>query len=301
MTRWTAVLVVVLAAAAAAAAADSDVEAAAESPESYLAKGEATGRTFSEWGQAIMEWMGFDYDDYDDYDYNNYDYQLYYPGSASAQVGYGLPSVGHIAPSASGQSSYSSYQPYQVVPHPNQFSYNARDDDVEESSWSFGDILFNAAIVGVPLLALGSALPASFMTVAIRRRSFDDGSEIDASLDPSELPLLHEILEAQDFTPLLEPRCQRKLFCELTKIGESENASFMQRAFYYVATLTPDPIARRVGLVNVFRAARNDQCETLICRDPPHLSSLSPPAAHPPSNHLPEDSSSSTSDPDAEE
>lgn len=66
---------------------------------------------------------------------------------------------------------------------------------------------------------------------------------------------------------------------------------------------TPDPIARRMGLVNVFRAARNDQCGALLCREPAHLSSLSPPAALPPSNHLPEDSSSKTSssEPDAEE
>ena len=69
------------------------------------------------------------------------------------------------------------------------------------------------------------------------RRSFDDGSDLAAEVDPSELPLLNTILEAKDFTALLSPHCQRKLFCEITKIGENEEASFMQRAFYYLAML----------------------------------------------------------------
>ena len=81
-----------------------------------------------------MGWMGYDYD-YDYEEYDDYgDYQLYYPsghGHATAQVGYGHPSIGYAGPSGSGghQSSYSSYSPYQVAAHPQQFSYNARKDE----------------------------------------------------------------------------------------------------------------------------------------------------------------------------
>lgn len=72
-----------------------------------------------------MEWMGFE-DEYD-YDYD-YDYTYYYPQSASAQVGYGIPAVGYVAPSAGSEhSSYSSYTPIHVAPV-RHFHHPARDD-----------------------------------------------------------------------------------------------------------------------------------------------------------------------------
>lgn len=68
------------------------------------------------------------------------------------------------------------------------------------------------------------------------RRSFDGSNFLEDDVDPSELPLLQALVES-DFLALTDRECQKKLFCELTLLGEKENASFMQRAMYYIATL----------------------------------------------------------------
>lgn len=56
------------------------------------------------------------------------------------------------------------------------------------------------------------------------------------AIDPTELPLLQTLMES-DLLALAEPPCQARLFCELYHLGENENASVMQKAFYYIATL----------------------------------------------------------------
>lgn len=56
------------------------------------------------------------------------------------------------------------------------------------------------------------------------------------TIDPTELPLLQTLMDT-DLMALTERQCQAKLFCELYRLGEHENASLMQKAFYYVATL----------------------------------------------------------------
>lgn len=74
------------------------------------------------------------------------------------------------------------------------------------------------------------------MFFLFNRRSFDGSNHLEEDFDPSELPLLQAMME-NDFFALGERECQMKLFCELTLLGEKENASFMQKALYYIATL----------------------------------------------------------------
>lgn len=238
------------------------VEVMASGEDTSLDSSPATGRTFSEWGKTIMEWMGFDYDDESEYDY---EYTYYYPPSASSQVGYGIPAVGYVSPSAGGQqSSYSSYSPVQIAPQ--HFGHPARDDKYEEddNSWSMTDLMYGVAMSAIPIGLLVSAIPTGLFTVALRRRSLGDDNLLEDSLNPEELPLLHALVES-DFLALTSRECQAKLFCELTRIGEHEGASFMQRAFYYVSTLTPDFLARKVGLARLFRTSRSGNCNMFQC------------------------------------
>ncbi|KAK3879361.1 hypothetical protein Pcinc_016053 [Petrolisthes cinctipes] len=238
-------------------------------PNNYVASSEpseATGRTLYEWGKSLMSFMGFDYDD--DYYYDeDYSYQLYYPQSGhSAQIGYGLPSVGYSASGTGGhQSSYSSYSPLVAAP-PQHFHHPARHDNFEDDEgWGFTDIMYNVAMATVPLGLLLTAMPTGLFTLALRRRSLDESNLLEEELDPFQLPLLKALTESDDILALVSPQCQEKLFCELTRIGEYEGSSFMQRAFYYVATLTPDFMARRVGLARLFRASRAGACEMFHC------------------------------------
>ncbi|XP_027224841.1 uncharacterized protein [Penaeus vannamei] len=216
------------------------------------AKSVGTGRTFSDWSKKFWEWMG-----YEDYDY---DYEYYYPSSASSQIGYGYPAVGYIPASAGGHhSSYSSYSP---ISSGHQFGHPARDDSDDE--WSFTDMMFDMAVTIVPIGLLLSALPTGLFTFAVRRRSFDGSYHLEEDFDPSELPLLQALVES-DFLALGERECQMKLFCELTLLGQKENASFMQKALYYIATLTPDSLASRVGLEKLFRTSRDGTCSVFSC------------------------------------
>lgn len=75
-----------------------------------------------------------------------------------------------------------------------------------------------------------------FVSFRFNRRSFDGSYHLEEDFDPSELPLLQALVES-DFLALGERECQMKLFCELTLLGQKENASFMQKALYYIATL----------------------------------------------------------------
>ncbi|XP_047472972.1 uncharacterized protein LOC125027882 [Penaeus chinensis] len=243
-----------------AVALPEEVGAAAQLEDDFVddtpvvAKSVGSGRTFSDWSKKFWEWMGYDYD----YDY---DYEYYYPSGGASQIGYGYPAVGYIPASAGGHhSSYSSYSPIQSG---HQFGHPARDDDYDDE-WSFTDMMFDMAVTIVPIGILLSALPAGFLTFAIRRRSFDGSNHLEEDFDPSELPLLQAMME-NDFFALGERECQMKLFCELTLLGEKENASFMQKALYYIATLTPDFMARRVGLEKLFRTSRAGTCSVYSC------------------------------------
>jgi len=246
----------------------AEVDFVDEAPEQYVEEGksQATGRTFGEMSRTFWSWMGYDYDDYEDDYYGDeyYDYQqLYYsPQSGSAQIGYGLPAVGY-AGSGTG-SSYSSYSPIVAAP-PHHFN-PARHDNFEDEEYSYYDILYNMALAVVPMGLMMSALPVGVFSLgAFRRRSLDDNSILESQLDPSHLPLLHALMESEDVLALVSPQCQEKLFCEITRIGELEGASYLQRAFYYVATLTPDFMARRVGLARLFRASRAGACDVFHC------------------------------------
>ncbi|KAG7174972.1 hypothetical protein Hamer_G015179 [Homarus americanus] len=180
--------------------------------------------------------------DYDDYE--DYDYQsvYYYAPSASAQAGYGLPLVGYESPSAGGQQS--SYSSYAPVQvvHRPQYFQHPARDD---------------------------------------RRSLDDTNLLQDQFDPSELPLLNTLVE-NNFLSLTSRQCQEKLFCELSLLGEHEDASFLQKTFYYLATLTPDFVARKAGLARLFRTSRAGSCSMLRCsatpdQRPPPLASHQPP------------------------
>ena len=58
------------------------------------------------------------------------------------------------------------------------------------------------------------------------------------AIAPEQLPLLTAMEGSRaSLLTLLTRRCQEKLFCELTLIGEADEASFMQKAMYYTAEL----------------------------------------------------------------
>merc|ERR1712002_526512 len=199
-----------------------------------------TGRTLDEWARSFWSWMGYDEDEYYDYEY-----EFLPPSGSGAAINYGLPQVGYVPPSAGGlESTYTSYDPYR--PPSNHLGHPARDDSVE-SEWGITGMLYDMAVTAIPVALLMAALPSTLFTVAIRRRSFDD-----------------TLLES-DFLSLANRDCQEKLFCELAQIGEMDNASFLQRAMYYVATLTPDFLARRVGMERLFQTSRHGHCEVLSC------------------------------------
>ncbi|XP_068239835.1 uncharacterized protein [Palaemon carinicauda] len=219
-------------------------------------------RTLTEWSNAFWRWMG-----YDEYDYYEDDYDNYYFAAATPQVGYGLPAVGYITPTGgSPHSSYSSYVPIQ--PGQGGFGRPARDDeDYDEDSWSMTDMLMDMAITVVPVGLLLSALPTGLFTFAIRRRSFDDSNLLMDTLDQTEINRIVSLLKSD----LTDRRCQEELFCELSKVGELDDASYLQKSFYYISTLTPDFLASRVGLGRLFRTTRSGYCQALQCPSKPYL------------------------------
>lgn len=240
---------------------EDEVDAVEEAPVNSLARSIATGRTFDEMSKKFWKWMG-----YEDYDYEEYEYYQV-PVSGQASYGYGLPSAGYIPPSAGGlQSTYSSYVPVQQhFAHTRDDSYDDNDDD-----WSLTDMMFDMAVTIVPIGLLLSALPTGLFTFAIRRRSFDDSNLLLDTMEPNEVNRIMSLLKSD----LTDRRCQEELFCELSRIGEHDEASLLQKAFFYVSTLTPDFLAGRVGMERLFRTTRSGYCQALQC---PSTSILEPP------------------------
>merc|ERR1719495_1227279 len=228
---------------------DLDFETDPEEPEGVpLKKGGATARTW-EWGKKLAKWMGYDYDD-----------PVQYEGHHVQAAGghHVLAPVG--ATGAHGGSSYVSYQA-----HPGPFAHSpARDDYIDEDEWSFTDMIFDMAVTVVPIGLLLAALPSGLFTFAVRRRSLGDNSLFDDSFDADELPILKDLME-NDWLAFTARECQERLFCEISQLGEKEESSPMQKLFYYTASLTPDFVARKVGLSDVFRASRYKQCEIFRC------------------------------------
>ncbi|XP_066949023.1 uncharacterized protein [Macrobrachium rosenbergii] len=266
MHSWLRVLVLISLAVVAVTALEEDTQAEevqeVEEDVDFVDNNELPqGRTLSEWSESFWRWMGYDYDYYEeDYD-NNYFFQ-----PASPQIGYGLPAVGYLAPSGgSPHSSYSSYVPVHAAQQ--SFAHPARDDDYDEDSWSMTDMLFDMAITVVPIGLLLSALPTGLFTFAIRRRSFDDSNLLMDSLEPTEVNRIISLLKSD----LTDRRCQEELFCEISKVGEYDDASYLQKAFYYISTLTPDFLASRFGVGRLFRTTRSGYCQALQCPSKPFL------------------------------
>lgn len=232
---------------------DADFVDDVEEPKPVVAlkKNGATARTW-DWAKKMAKWMGYDYE-YEDEEY--YDY--YYP------VQYVSPD-GQFAPTShagGGGSSYVSYQQH----HPGAFHHSpARDDYVtDDDEWSITDMMFDMAVTIVPIGLILAALPSGLFTFAVRRRSFGDNL-LDDSFDPDEMPILRDLLE-NDWLAFTARECQERLFCEISQLGEREESSFMQKFFYYATSLTPDFVARKAGLDDVFRASRYGQCEIFRC------------------------------------
>ncbi|XP_076043828.1 uncharacterized protein LOC143026922 [Oratosquilla oratoria] len=211
------------------------------------------GRTFKEWGKKFWDWMGWGDD------YYEYEEVYYYPVQhQSSYSSYGAPDAYGSSGSASGASSYVSYQP---APHYHGHHSPSRGDHVEDE-WSFTDLMYDVAVSVIPMSLLLSSLPAGFFTLPIRRREFPDNSIFGSDFDTSQIPLLSSLMIENLFN---DPECQRKLFCEVSLIGQDENATLTQRAIYYVASLTPDYIADRFGVGNLFRASRDGACSAFRC------------------------------------
>ncbi|KAK7079086.1 hypothetical protein SK128_000291 [Halocaridina rubra] len=174
--------------------------------------------------KTFWSWFGYDYDDYEDYDYQ------YFPASSQPNIGYGLPAIGYIPASAGvAQSSYSSY-----IPVHHQFAHTRDDNFAEdEDDWSMSDLMFDMAVAIVPIGILLAALPSGLFTIAVRRRSFDDSNLLMDSLEPQQVNRIISLLKSD----LTDRNCQEELFCELSNIGEQDEASLLQKAFYYISTL----------------------------------------------------------------
>jgi len=215
-----------------------------------LKKNGATGRTW-DWAKKMAKWMGYDYD-YEEEEY--YDY--YYP------VQYQPVEGQHAAAGGHGGSSYVSYQQH----HPGAFHQSpARDDYVtDDDEWSIMDMMFDMGVTLVPIAMLLAALPSGLFTFAVKRRSFGSDNLLDDSFDADEMPILRDLLE-NDWLAFTARGCQERLFCEISKLGEREESSIMQKFFYYASSLTPDFVARKAGLADVFRASRYRQCEIFTC------------------------------------
>jgi len=195
------------------------------------------GRSFIDtMSERIMSFFGYgDGDDYGDYGGDEY----YYPDGPE---GHG--------------SSYAFYQPYG--------NYQpARDDNFEEEdAYGFGDFMFDAAIVAVPMALVLVAMPTGLFTIPIVGRSMQN-SVVD-NLREFEMPVLKAI-EKADFLSYTTRDCQERIFCEVSKIGRSKDASVLQKMFYIAANMTPDPYAESYGLKKVFKASRDAQCEMFKC------------------------------------
>jgi len=254
---------------------DLDFETDPEEPVGVaLKKGGATARTW-EWGKKLAKWMGYDYDDEYDEEYYDYYYPVQYEGHHVQAAGghHVLAPVG--ATGAHGGSSYVSYQA-----HPGPFAHSpARDDYIDEDEWSFTDVLFDMAVTVVPIGLLLAALPSGLFTFAVRRRSLGDNSLFEDSFEADEMPILRDLME-NDWLAFTARECQERLFCEISQLGEKEESSALQKLFYYAASLTPDFVARKVGLTDVFRATRYGQCKIFRCGPSP------PDALAPVSNDL---------------
>lgn len=220
-----------------------------EKPVVALKKNGATGRTW-DWAKKMAKWMGYDYD-YEEDEYYDYYYPVQY-----------VPADGQFAPAtaAHGGSSYVSYQQH----HPNHFG-PARDDYVTDNDdWSITDMMFDMAVTILPIGLLLAALPSGLFTFAVRRRSFGSDNLLEDSFDSDEMPILRDLLE-NDWLAFTARECQERLFCEISKLGEREESSIIQKSFHYVSSLTPDFVARKFGMADVFRATRYRQCEIFTC------------------------------------
>jgi len=195
------------------------------------------GRSFIDtMSDRIMSFFGYGGDDYD---YGGGD-DYYYPDG-----------VGDHG------SSYAFYQPYGGNYQP------ARDDNFEEEEeYGFGDFMFDAAIVAVPMALVLAAMPTGLFTIPIVGRSM--GNSVVDNLREFEMPVLKAI-EKADFLSYTTRDCQERIFCEVSKIGRSKDASILQKMFYIAANMTPDHYAQSYGLKKVFKASRDAQCEIFKC------------------------------------
>lgn len=208
-----------------------------------IKKGRAITRgrsVFADWGRSVMNYIGWGSEEYDDEDeYGDSDY--YYPTSV----------VGNNP-----GSSYSFYNPYGNY-HP------ARDDNFEEEdAYSWGDFMFDAAIVAVPMALVLAAMPTGLFTIPIVGRSLHNN--LERTLQPFELPVLRAI-EKADFLSFTTRDCQERIFCEVAQIGRHKEASVLQKAIYLAANLTPDYYAKSYSVDKLFKAARDGQCQMYKC------------------------------------
>lgn len=241
-----------------------DFEDAAE-PVALKTNG-ATARSW-DWAKKMAKWMGYDYEEYEDEEYYDYYYPVQYEG-------HHVPAAGghHLQPVATGAHAGSSYVSYQ--PHPAQF-HNSRDDYVtDDDDWSIMDMMFDMAVTVVPLGLLLAALPSGLFTFAVRRRSLGGDNIFDNlvedSFEAGEMPILRDLIE-NDLLAFTTRECQERIFCEISQLGEKDKSSTIQKGFYYAAALTPDFVARKAGLADLFRITRYGQCEILRCGPSPPI------------------------------
>ncbi|KAF2355741.1 hypothetical protein FHG87_013503 [Trinorchestia longiramus] len=200
------------------------------------------GRSFFQtMGDNIMNYLGYGSDDeYDDYAESDY----FYPSLDSSAL------IGNPGSSYSFYNPYGNYQP-------------ARDDNFEEEEdYSWGDFMFDAAVVAVPMALVLAAMPTGLFTIPIVGRSMPNN--IEETLMPFELPVLRAV-EKADFLSYTTRTCQEKLFCEITQVGRHENASLLQKMMYLTASLTPDEYAKSYNLDKLFKSARDGHCESYKC------------------------------------
>ena len=79
----------------------------------------------------------------------------------------------------------------------------------------------------------------------------------------SSYPFMEKINKI-GFSRLTEARCQKELFCEMAEMGSNVEANTVQKLFAYAVSLTPNIIADKFGVREVFEVKRKFQKNSFI-------------------------------------
>ncbi|XP_046384468.1 uncharacterized protein LOC124154657 [Ischnura elegans] len=118
----------------------------------------------------------------------------------------------------------------------------------------------------VPIGLFLAALPPNYVTVSnatsLRSGKSEEGDE---ELDV-EYPAL-DLMGRLGLGALGDPQCEGRLFCEMSRMGRTEDANAIQKILWRIVNDVPDVLTDMVGLRRLFKAARTDSCRAFKCKD----------------------------------